>query len=87
MLKTKSKHFISIYIFYLLSSVDEYVRFTFSYIKETLLHVHVDTRVGKQVYIYIYHTYFDRQYRSYFANSFDEKFRCKCCFPFSLRYM
>lgn len=53
MLKTKSKHFISIYIFYSLSSVDEYVRFTFSYIKETLLHVHVDTRVGKQVYIYI----------------------------------
>lgn len=52
MLKTKSKHFISIYIFYLLSSVDEYVRFTFSYIKETQLHVHVDTRVGKQVYIY-----------------------------------
>ena len=52
MLKTKSKHFISIYIFYSLSSVDEYVRFTFSYIKETLLHVHVDTRVGKQVYIY-----------------------------------
>lgn len=50
MLKTKSKHFISIYIFYSLSSVDEYVRFTFSYIKETLLHV--DTRVGKQVYIY-----------------------------------
>lgn len=50
MLKTKSKHFISIYIFYSLSSVDEYVRFTFSYIKETLFHV--DTRVGKQVYIY-----------------------------------
>ena len=52
MLKTKSKHFISIYIYYSLSSVDEYVRFTFSYKKETLLHVHVDTRVGKQVYIY-----------------------------------
>lgn len=52
MLKTKSKHFISIYIFYSLSSVDEYVRFTFSYIKETLLHVHVDTHVGKQAYIY-----------------------------------